>query len=199
MAVNVKNAFVGTPPVDGGVYFRAPLGTTLPTSATAALDDAFQDHGAVGEDGITVAQNRSSNDIKMFGGGTFIDVQESYDETVKLRLLEDDNDAVIKTVYGDEALEKTEATASDGTKRVIYHTERPLPISSHVIKTVSGGKSKTYVIERGRVSEIAETQDVHSNVTSREITIKTFKPITENLRGGYVVEYRDDGEPDADS
>ena len=30
MAVNVNNAFVGTPPIDGGVYFNAPAGTALP-------------------------------------------------------------------------------------------------------------------------------------------------------------------------
>jgi hypothetical protein len=30
MAVNVKNAFVGRPPMDGGVFFRAPLGTEAP-------------------------------------------------------------------------------------------------------------------------------------------------------------------------
>ncbi|MBV7302932.1 hypothetical protein [Corynebacterium sp. TAE3-ERU2] len=194
MAVNVKNAYVGTPPMDGGVYFNAPLGTKLPETATEKLDPAFQDHGTVGEEGITVAQSRSSNDIKMFGGGTFIDVQESYDETVKLRLLEDDNDAVLATVFGENKVVKKEAESDHGVLRTVYHSDQPLPIRSHVVKTVSGDKSKTYVVERGRVSEVSETQDVHSNVTSREITIKTFKPITKELKGGYVVEYRDDGE-----
>ena len=40
MAVNINNAFVGAPPIDGGVYFNAPLGTKLPTSATEKLDEA---------------------------------------------------------------------------------------------------------------------------------------------------------------
>ena len=60
MAVNVNNAFVGAPPIDGGVYFNAPLGTKLPKKANEALDPAFKDHGAVGEDGISVTPTRES-------------------------------------------------------------------------------------------------------------------------------------------
>ena len=197
MAVNVLNAFVGAPPIDGGVYFNAPLGTALPDTATEALDPAFADHGAVGEDGIDVAQSRSAKDVKMFGGETFIDVQENYDESVTLTLLEDDNDAVLATAFGDANVEKTEANAEHGVQRTIYHTSEPLPIKSHVIKAVSGEKSKTYVIERGRVSEVAAIKDVHSDVTKRQITIKTFKPVATELKGGNVVEYRDDGRPGA--
>lgn len=197
MAVNVLNAFIGAPPIDGGVYFNAPLGTDLPTTATEALDPAFADHGAVGEDGIDVAQSRSSNDVRMFGGDVFIDVQSEYSETITLTLLEDDNDAVLATAFGDANVEKTEATAEDGTKRTIYHTSEPLPIKSHVVKAVSGEKSKTYVVERGRVAEVAAIKDVHSDVTKRQITIKTFKPTATELKGGNVVEYRNDGRPAA--
>ena len=45
MAVNINNAFVGTPPIDGGVYFNAPIDTPLPTSAEADLDKSvWVDH-----------------------------------------------------------------------------------------------------------------------------------------------------------
>lgn len=122
MAVNVLNAFVGAPPIDGGVFYRAPIGQTPPLGATDPVPAEAEDHGAVGENGIAVSQERSSTDIKMFGGDTFVDVQDNYTETVTLTLLEDDNDAVLKTSFGDANVEKTEATAVDGTKRVIYHT-----------------------------------------------------------------------------
>lgn len=195
MAVNVKNAFVGSPSIDGGVLFRAPLGTVLPADATAKLDAAFGDHGAVSEDGVTVNQDRSTNDIKAYGGDTFITVQDNYDEKVEISLLEDDNDEVIKTSFGENNYEKTEATDQDGTKRVIYHTSQPLPISSFVIHSVSGSKVKRYVIERGQVVSVGETKDVHNDVTRKTLTIKTYKPVAAELRGGNVVEYRNDGEP----
>ena len=197
MAVNVKNAYVGRPPIDGGVFFRAPLGTTLPTDALDTLEEAFEDHGAVGENGVAVNQTRSNTDIKMFGGEDFVTVQDNYTEEIVLSLLEDDNDAVIKTAFGDANVEKTEATETDGTKRVIYHTSDPLPISSFVVKSVYGEKTKTYVVERGQVVSVGETRDVHTDVTRKELTIKTYKPVATELRGGNVVEYRDDGTPTA--
>lgn len=193
MAVNVNNAFVGTPPIDGGVFFRAPQGSTLPTDSTSALDAAFKDHGAVGENGVTVAQTRDNTDIKMYGGKTFVTVQTNYDEQVTITLLEDDNEAVLKTAFGDANVEITAATTTAGTKKVIYHTADPLPISSFVIDSISGKKTKRYVIENGQVVNVAEIVDVHNNVTSRTLTVKTYSPTSVALKGGNVVEYRDDG------
>lgn len=195
MAVNVQNAFIGRPPSDGGVYFNAPVGTALPADASEDLDALFRDHGAVGPEGIAVNQSRTTQDIKMFGGDTFIDVQTEYTETLTLTLLEDDNEAVLKTAFGDANVEVTPATSSAGTTKVIYHTSDPLPILSHVVDSVSGSKLKRYVVEQGRVSEVSEVKDVHDNVTSRTLTIKTFKPTSLALKGGNVVEYRDDGQP----
>src|SRR5699024_11506505 len=65
------------------------------------LDDLFEDHGAVGADGFNVSPERSSNDINMFGGDVFTSVQESYSVNFTLTLLEDDREAVSKTVFGD--------------------------------------------------------------------------------------------------
>lgn len=193
MAVNVNNAFVGTPPIDGGVFFRAPVGTDLPEDSTTPLSPAFEDHGAVGENGVTVAQTRDNTDIKMFGGETYVTVQTNYDEQITITLLEDDNEAVLRTAFGDANVEITPSTATDGTKKVIYHTSAPLPISSFVIDTISGLKTKRYVVENGQVVNVAEVLDVHNNVTSRTLTVKTYKPNSLALRGGNVVEYRDDG------
>lgn len=195
MAVNVKNAYVGNPRIDGGVFFRAPLGSTLPTDAATAVDAAFVDHGAVGEDGISVNQDRSTQDIKMFGGDTFVTVQTDYNETVTITLLEDDNEAVLKTAFGDANVEVTAATESAGTLKTIYHTSDPLPISSFVIDSHYGDKLKRYVIENGQVTAVAEVKDVQNDVTKRQLTIKTYKPTSASLNGGNVVEYRDDGAP----
>lgn len=197
MAINVSNAFVGTPPIDGGVYFSADIGTELPADASASLDAEFlkNDHGAVGPDGFTVVPTRTSSTEKMFGGGDFIDLQTEYTEDVSIVLLEDDNDAVIISSFGGDNYTKTEATDEHGVKRTIFHTDRQLPIKSHVLKAVSGEKKKTYVIPRGRVTTVEKTADVHSASTKTTLNIKAFKsPIAEH-KGAYVLEYRDDGAP----
>lgn len=195
MAINVNNAFVGTPPIDGGVYFNAPTGTILPEDATATLDPAFADHGAVGPDGFTVTPTKTSSTEKMFGGGDFIDLQTEYTEDVSIVLLEDDNDAVIDSSFGEENVKVTAATDQDGTKRTIYHTDRQLPIKSHVLKAVYGDKSKTYVVPRGRITTVEKTPDVHSASTKTTLNIKAFKSPDPTHEGAYVIEYRDDGTP----
>ncbi|TYR15628.1 hypothetical protein [Corynebacterium urealyticum] len=194
MAVNVQNAFVGAPPIDGGVYYNAPLGTKLPTTATEELDPAFQDHGAIGEDGFNVNPARESSTEKMFGGDDWVDLQTGYTETATLTLLEEDNDAVIETIFGSANVKTTPATSSDGKKTTIYHTAQRLPILSHVLKAVDGEKAKTYVIERGRISTVEKSADVHSASTKYTITITCFKG-SEKVNGAYVTELRDSGTP----
>lgn len=193
MAVNVLNAFVGTPPIDGGVFYRAPIGTPGPSDAIEDLDPAFKDHGAVGEDGVTVAQTRDNTDIKMYGGKTFVTVQTNYDEQITITLLEDDLVAVLETSFGDANVEVTPATSEHGLQKTIYHTADPLPISSFVVDSQSGKKLKRYYVENGQVVNVAEIKDVHTDVTKRTLTVKTYSPTSLELRGGNVVEYRDDG------
>lgn len=195
MAVNVNNAFVGAPPIDGGVYFSAPLGTTLPADATSSLDPAFKDHGAIGEDGFNVNPARESSTEKMFGGEDWVDLQTGYAETATLTLLEEDNEAVIESIFGAANYTSTPATDADGKKTTIFHTNTRLPIESHVLKAVSGEKAKTYVIERGRISTIEKTADVHSASTKYTVTITCFKGTNPDTNYAYVVEYRDDGTP----
>lgn len=196
MAVNINNAFVGTPPIDGGVYFNAPVGTTLPTTADAELDEAFIDHGAVGPDGFNVQPTRSSETEKMFGGGDWVDLQTDYSEDITLTLLEDDNEGVIKSIFGEENVVIT--PGPEGTQKTIYHTKKRLPIKSHVLKAVDGEKLKTYVVPKGRIVTAEKTADVHTASTKYNLTIKAFPHTLTDSNGArevYVVEYRDNGVP----
>lgn len=197
MAVNINNAFVGTPPIDGGVYFNAPVGTTLPTTADADLDDAFIDHGAIGPDGFNVQPTRSSESEKMFGGGDWVDLQTDYAEEVTLTFLEDDNEGVVNSIFGEDNV--IIKPGAEGTGKTIYHTKKRLPIKSHVLKAVDGDKLKTYVVPRGRITTAEKTADVHTASTKYNVTIKCFPYFMKDADGEdrevYVVEYRDDGRP----
>lgn len=198
MAVNINNAFVGTPPIDGGVYFNAPVGTPLPDSVEAELDAAFIDHGAIGPDGFNVQPTRSSDTEKMFGGGDWVDLQTDYTEEVTITFLEDDNPGVVASIFGEDNVVIT--AAAEGTQKTIYHTKQRLPIKSHVLKAADGDKLKTYVIPRGRISTAEKTADVHTASTKYNVTIKTFPYMLNDANGErevYVVEYRDDGRPAA--
>ena len=66
MATTASNVTVGKPKV-GGAVFWAPLGSTLPTSASASLDAAFVDLGYVSEDGVVNNNGPESDTVKVSG------------------------------------------------------------------------------------------------------------------------------------
>lgn len=197
MAVNINNAFVGAPPIDGGVYYNAPVETPLPTSPEDTLDErVWADHGAVGPDGFNVQPTRSSETEKMFGGGDWVDLQNDFTEDVTLTLLEDDSEAVINSIFGEDNVVIT--PGAEGTQKTIYHTKQRLPIKSHVLRASDGDKTKMYVVPRGRITTAEKTPDVHTASTKYNVTIKAFPYMLEDANGKrevYVYELRDDGRP----
>ena len=60
---DVKNVTAAKPKVGGAVY-SAPLGTTLPTDATTALNVAFKALGYISEDGLKNKNSPSSENVK---------------------------------------------------------------------------------------------------------------------------------------
>ena len=60
---NAQNVTAGKPKVGGAIYF-APLGSTLPTTATEALDDAFENVGYISDSGLVNSNSPSSENIK---------------------------------------------------------------------------------------------------------------------------------------
>lgn len=191
---NVQHAFVAQS-IDGGVYSRGPLGTPLPTEPIeeqADLAPGMKDQGTAAKDGLSIGITRTSSDVEDFDGGTYIDVQTKYNGEFKIKLLDVDNAEVKKTAFGDANVTVIPATATKGARYHVKHNSNQLPIASHVFATRSGDKFKTWVIEKGRVSEIAEFKAESQDAMGLELTIKAFR----NSNGNFVEEYGDiDGVP----
>ncbi|MBM7280366.1 hypothetical protein JTZ10_21715 [Gordonia rubripertincta] len=176
--------------LDGGVYWRAPLGTDLPNDVVeskADLDPAFEDQGTAAVDGLSVGITRTTNTVKDFDGGDHVDVQTEYGTTFKIKLLDVDLASVKRTAFGDANVTVTPATTTQGARYHVEHNAEVLPICAHIFATKSGAKYKTYEIEKGRVSEIAEFKNESQDATGLELTIRAFK----NSNGNYVEEYGD--------
>jgi hypothetical protein len=173
-----------TRPDSGGVFYRAPLGTTLPTNATTPLNALFVDHGWLGEEGVTVSVNRDIKRHYAFGSDLVKTTQGQYDEQIKLSFLECDPD-VFETVFGPGV---TLGTDGAGNRTIqVNHRSKQLPRSAFVIHTVDGNKVRRLVIQEGAVVDVGDVSYVHTDVLKYSITLDAYKPASGNSEA--VVEY----------
>lgn len=99
MANTATNVTTGKPNISGAVYV-APIGTTLPTDATTALDNAFVCLGYVSEDGLENNNDMNVSAIKAWGGMIVYRSLNELDDNFVFTLIESENTDVLKAVYG---------------------------------------------------------------------------------------------------
>lgn len=180
MANNTNYVTVGKPKV-GGAIFIAPKGTTLPTDATTALAAAFKNLGYISDDGFSKSIERSSDDIKAWGGDTVLNPQTEYSETFSTTFLETLNIEVLKVVYGN-----ANVTGTLDTGITIKSNSKELEESVWVIDTVvTGNIPSRIVIPQGKITEIGEVTYKDGEAIGYEVTIKA----TPNTAGDCHYEY----------
>ena len=180
MATNATNVTVGKPKVGGAIHW-APLGTTLPTSATESLNAAFVDLGYVSEDGLTNNNSPESDTVKAWGGDTVLSLQTDRPDTFALTLLEAMNSDVLKTIYG-----SSNVTADGEGNLTIKATAEEMPSGSWVFDMIlKGGRAKRIVVPNGTISELGDITYKDDEAVGYNITI-TDVPDT---NGVYHYEY----------
>ena len=180
MATTATNVTVGKPKVGGAVHW-APLGTTLPTSATAALNGAFVDLGYVSEDGLTNNNSPESDTVKAWGGDTVLTLQTDRPDTFALTLLEAMNEDVLKTIYG-----STNVTADADGNLTVQATAGEMPSGAWVFDMIlKGGRAKRIVVPNGTISELGEITYKDDEAVGYNITITDVPDST----GVYHYEY----------
>lgn len=156
----------GKPKV-GGHVFRAPIGTTLPTDASTALNAAFIDMGYISEDGVTNSNSPESSVVNAWGGTPVLTIQESKEDTYQLTFISAENVEVQKMVYGNT---NVTGTIADGLTVKANATE--LEEASYVIEMIAKGNvAHRVVIPAAKPSEIGDIVYNDTDPVGYEITL----------------------------
>ena len=178
---NASNVTTGKPK-KGGAIFRAPLGSTLPTDATTALDEAFVCLGYCGEDGLTNSNSPESDSIKAWGGDTVLTYQSAKADTFSFVLVEALSVDVLKTVYGDE---NVTGTLADGITVKANSDEQQA--AAWVIEMVMrNGAHKRIVIPSAAVTEVGDIAYTDDDAVGYETTITATPDADGNTQYEYI-------------
>lgn len=165
---NAQNVSTGKPKVAGAIY-RAPLGTTLPTDASTALNGSFVELGYVSEDGVTNNNTPDSDKVQAWGGATVLVLQTEKPDEWTMTLIEALNSNVLKTVYGDSKV------TVNGNEITVQATADQLADQEYVIDMVlKGGAIKRVVIPVGALSEVGEIVYKDDEPIGYEITLNAL-------------------------
>lgn len=89
-----------------GMFYTAPAGTALPTSASAQIPEGWTLVGDVTNDGITVTTDKSTENLKNWANKIKRTILTDHTESVQCPLM-DTTEQTLKVVVGDENVSKS--------------------------------------------------------------------------------------------
>jgi hypothetical protein len=173
---DVNEVVVGKPASGGGVL-AAPVGTTLPTGATAAtsaLDADFVALGFITDDGLTKAEDRSPSQIVAWGGDTIATTQESFGLTWQFTVASFLNEQAAVVLHGDANVTTTAADATNGTRMAVVVKSGLAPLHAWVFDVLSGTARVRYVVPLGRVTEVGDTTFTDGDPAGLDYTVTCY-------------------------
>ena len=187
MANSAANIVAGVPLATGGILI-GDLTAAAPTTATGTLT-GFSAAGYIGEDGVTEANERSTDRIRAWGGDTVKVVQTEHNVTYQFTFLETLNADVLKAVYGEDNVLTTPATASSGTLHEVQVNAATLPHKSYVFEVKDGDAKIRIYVPDGQITEVGEITYSDSEVIGYEVTVEAYADVL----GNKAYKFLDDG------
>ena len=190
MANNKDNVTTGKPKIGGAVY-RAPKGTTPPTNATSELSSAFVCLGYISDDGLKNNENRTTQEIKAWGGDTVYVAQTDKSDNFTMTFLEALNPEVLKTVHG-----SGNVTGSLAEGLSVKINSAMLDEYVWVIDMIMNGALKRVVIPAGRVTNVSEVTYDDDSAVGYAATMTAFPDSEGNTHYEYIKASGSSASPD---
>jgi hypothetical protein len=184
----VTQVLAASPNISGGIW-RAPLGTTLPTDTTTALQTPLVPLGYVGDQGVTRQENRPNTKKFAWGGALVASLQQSYSVTFKFQLLQPLDADVLKAVHSDGNVTVTSPTTTVGT---LTNTVLNPTLNVNAVWVFEGFYQLATVRQAlpiARVTEVGAYKWTHLDLAVYDVTMEAFP----DTSGNFVYEITDDG------
>lgn len=167
MAANARNVLIGKGDKVAGTVLRGNAGAAMPTDAQTRWGAGI-DHGFIGEDGISLSIEESTETIKDMNGDVARTVTSEHVVTITVPFLEV-NEQSLKSTFGDSNVEITSDAAGTLTK-VRINSDKSGP-SSWVINIKDGEEYLRISVALGTVSTSGEIKLNGSEAILLPITI----------------------------
>jgi hypothetical protein len=163
---------VGKPNVIGAV-FNAPIGSTLPTDASTALDAAFVGLGYLSDAGWVASPNATEGtEIKAYGGDVVLKTDATTAWTFKFAFIQTDKKA-LEVYFG-----KDNVVETDGKLKVSV-ANTPRGANAYVFNLVeTGNKPVRIVVPNGKVTAIEDISYTDTDVISYGVTISALPDVS---------------------
>ena len=112
--------------METGMFFHAPAGTALPTYPTETLAADSEEVGDVASDGITLALDKSTENLRNWANKIKRVIVSEHTETIQAPIM-DTTEEVLKTILGDDAVTTTAATSGHGKLITASLSQAELP------------------------------------------------------------------------
>lgn len=187
--IDVSKVLVGSPDqLTTGAVFDAPVGTKIPTSVGAALDEAFKSSGYVTKDGIQLTPDRSTTDITDWGGNTVRTLLDGFTTNISWSEMQMDEDA-LRHAFGSDAVQAVPATSEHG-RQVSLSVGPDLPEPRSWAFKMKDGKARILiVVPNGQVTKVDSISFTSSDAVALPITLSCLP----DSSGKTVYIYTDDG------
>ncbi|MBQ9021558.1 MAG: hypothetical protein IJ113_06050 [Eggerthellaceae bacterium] len=195
MALNAARVLVGTADQQSttGAIRNGDIltGENIPTSfeeAEAALE-AMNNSGYVSEDGLELANDMSTTEIREWNRNIVRKLLDSYDGTIKWSLIQQDYESWCQAI-GEEHVTKTDATAEHGEQLHIGLGAHLAPPQAYGF-AMKDGKNRIIVIVPN--SQISNLESISFNATSA-IALPVTLSCYDDGTGDSIHIFTDDGQ-----
>ena len=148
-----------------GKVYIAPAGTTVPTTASGTLDNAFQNVGYISDAGVVISETGDSQDIGSWGGQVVKTIKTTFKEVAKFTPIQVDA-TVIQAMYADVTVN----TANGVTTITAKHNNADLPPVVVVIDCLPNDITKTrYIATNAQLTTRGDASLTGTAVQGREL------------------------------